>query len=183
AVAAGTPCADDGQQCTLDQCDASGTCSHPAAPDADGDGVCDDADPCPHGVALRSARVKVGRFDTPGSDDRLNVRGDVTPPGSIDPVASGVRLMLESAAGPYLDVTVPGGAYDSVTRTGWKAMPGKFTFRSPTPVAGAVRAVHLKMPASTPGQFRVAVTGMGGTFATTTLTAPVVVRVMLDPPA
>jgi len=182
AVAAGTPCPDDGDQCTLDQCTADGTCSHPAAPDADGDGICDDADPCPHGVALGAARLKVGRFTTPGGDDRLNVRGEVTPPGSIDPVTTGVRLLLDAPGGSYLDVTVPGGAYDPGTRTGWKVMPGKFTFRSPTPVGGAVRAVQLKMSAATPGEFRVAITGRGGTFATTPLTAPVVARVMLDPP-
>lgn len=42
AEPAGDPCADDGNPCSLDQCDASGTCTHPTG----GAAPCDDWDPC-----------------------------------------------------------------------------------------------------------------------------------------
>src|SRR5262249_44154801 len=42
--AAGTPCADDGNQCTADSCNATGTCTHPPA-----SGPCDDGNPCTTG--------------------------------------------------------------------------------------------------------------------------------------
>jgi hypothetical protein len=39
---AGTPCADDGNPCSLDVCDGLGTCTHPTG----GQAACDDGDPC-----------------------------------------------------------------------------------------------------------------------------------------
>lgn len=40
---AGTACDPDGDTCTLDECDGAGACSHPSAPN---DTTCDDGDPC-----------------------------------------------------------------------------------------------------------------------------------------
>jgi hypothetical protein len=39
---AGTPCADDGNPCSLDVCDGQGTCVHPTG----GQAACDDGNPC-----------------------------------------------------------------------------------------------------------------------------------------
>lgn len=43
----GTPCADDGNPCSLDVCDGLGTCVHPTG----GQAACDDGDPCTVGDA------------------------------------------------------------------------------------------------------------------------------------
>ncbi len=37
----GSPCANDGNSCTSDACNALGVCSHGPTPDTDGDGICD----------------------------------------------------------------------------------------------------------------------------------------------
>ncbi len=190
---AGLPCLDDANACTTDVCDAAGVCTHPALPDADGDGLCDALDECPQGVALTSARVKIGRFSTGPGDDRLAVRGQltlpvpITPP--IDPVSHGVRLLIRDAAGgsaggAFLDVTVPAGAYSESTGTGWAVKGGsRFLFRSPQPVGGAVRAVRLQLPPTIPGRVRVAITGTEGSFVSGVFALPPRVTVLLDPPA
>ncbi|MHC4796489.1 MAG: S8 family serine peptidase [Planctomycetota bacterium] len=43
----GTPCTDDGDVCTYDECNGAGTCVHPDI-DTDGDGVADCIDNCPN---------------------------------------------------------------------------------------------------------------------------------------
>jgi hypothetical protein len=61
AVEAGTPCSDEGNQCTNDQCDGSGTCDHPNKPD---DTPCDDSDPGTVDDTCQSGMC-VGRTRTP----------------------------------------------------------------------------------------------------------------------
>jgi hypothetical protein len=61
AVDAGTPCSDEGNQCTNDQCDGSGTCDHPNKPD---DTSCNDGDPGTVNDTCQSG-LCVGRTRTP----------------------------------------------------------------------------------------------------------------------
>jgi len=182
-LAAGTPCPDDGQVCTTDACDAGGTCTHTLV-DVDGDGVCDVFDACVDGVALTKARLKVGRYGTPPGDDRLTVKGDMTPPPNppLDPIADGLRLVLrDSPDGVFLDVTLPPGAYSAATRTGWKVRGTGFDFVTPQVVGGAVKAAHLRRPASLPGVVRVAISGKGGSYVTGLVTPPLEVSVVVGP--
>src|SRR5437762_710967 len=102
--ASGSSCTADANPCTDDVCNATGTCTHTLV-DVDGDGVCDVFDACVDGVALTKARLKVGRYGTPPGDDRLTVKGDITPPPNppLDPIADGLRLVLrDSPDGVFL---------------------------------------------------------------------------------
>src|SRR5439155_134576 len=133
----------------------------------------------PTTCAMRPARAR-----TPPGDDRLTVKGDITPPPNppLDPIADGLRLVLrDSPDGVFLDVTLPPGAYSVATRTGWKVRGTGFDFVTPQVVGGAVKAAHLRRPASLPGVVRVAISGKGGSYVTGVITPPLEVSVVVGP--
>ena len=108
---------DPGEDCDGGACPASCCLA-----DADGDAWCDAVDPCAapsivDRVRLQAIRGRGGRI----LGGKLRVSGTVTLADSlgpaVDPVAHGVRLL----AGDTLDVTVPAGAYDPATKSGWLA--------------------------------------------------------------
>src|SRR5579885_3592940 len=76
-------------------------------------------------IIAPKAKLVLKGFNRPPGQDRLVFKGVVsglptTPP--LDPVTSGIRLLIEGAngTGNVLDVTVPPGAFSSTTGTGWK---------------------------------------------------------------
>ncbi|MFN8641228.1 MAG: hypothetical protein U0802_06045 [Candidatus Binatia bacterium] len=153
--------------------------------DGDGDLLGDACDPCTGSGDLRDALLQVRKLDTPGGDDRLTLRGALTlslpiaPP--LDPVAKGLRLLIQTGASPAVDVTLPPGAYSSATQSGWKrnASATKWSYRHPTGVQGVTRAgVKLRDAAS--GLVTLTVSGRDGTYPVTPL--PPTVTVVLDPP-
>lgn len=94
AANAGGTCAQDGDICTNDVCDGSGTCTHPTSPDTDGDGTCDAVDLCTSTATLDDARAIVAGFTTPPiPDDRFSTR---------------VRMILAAAPNPPLDPSQSG---------------------------------------------------------------------------
>src|SRR5207253_10199292 len=84
------------------------TTTLPPCPDADGDGVCDGADNCPADPnpdqadgdgdgrgdvcdpctdqgQIGKTKLTIGGLSTPPGDDRLKVRGEITPPFPFSP--------------------------------------------------------------------------------------------------
>lgn len=110
----------------------------PGDPDTDGDGVPDPCDACVGGPPAVKPRLQV-------STDKLRVSGRAQISGSaLDPVATGLRLLVTTAAGgTYLDVIVPRGSL--LNGTGWRTVKSGWRFSAPAPVAGAVSAVTLKL--------------------------------------
>lgn len=93
--------------------------------DRDEDGPGDACDPCTNlfGIVAERPRALATRLTRPAGAQKLVLSGRFlpfppTPP--ITPVASGVRVLVEDSGGLRLDATVPGGAYDSDLRSGWK---------------------------------------------------------------
>ena len=142
--------------------------------DTDGDAVCD-AD-CLAPAPMVGPKLKIGRQLTPPGDDTLSFKGQMTIPVSptLDPVTNGATLIVDDASGRVImDVVVPSGAYDPVTRTGWSVTGGgvTFTYRNPAGLAGITK-VKVKRITATPGLVQFTVKGRRGGYVTNGVVLP-----------
>lgn len=133
---------------------------------------------------LTDARLRIAKLDTPPGDDVMTLDGRVRvrPEPAIDPLVDGVRLRIDQA-GPVgtHDVIVPGGAFDRVTKRGWKAASNGRSWRYRGDGSnGGVRKVAVTGDPAT-GVFRVKVSAKGGDWSVDAA-APIAVTVMLDAP-
>jgi uncharacterized delta-60 repeat protein len=141
----------------------SSTCPADVADsDSDGDGVCDAVDLCVGGASIDDVRLRARNYATLAGDDALRLHGRIAFAASVplDPAATGLHLALRDASGVSFDITVPGGS-------GWttRSRGGRTTwsFRSATPVGGAVTKLRLRRDAG--GSLAVVVSGTRGSFA------------------
>ena len=197
----GTPCTDDGNLCNADVCNGSGTCTHPALPDTDGDGICDAQDPCiniagAHDFldAPRPKLVvsKIGSDTTPGND-KLTLSGQFLLPlgasfSQLHPDTNGARIVIKNAARvTRLDVTLPAGAYAGAHGRGWKpnrkATTWTYADHTDSPVAGIVKMTIAAVGDPTSRQVSVKVTAKKGTYSVVPGDEPLSVTVVLGGPA
>lgn len=92
--AAGEACPDEGDVCTADTCDGGGACIHTPLPDTDGDGTCDAADFCTSTATIDGARAVLVGLTTPAIDD--------------DDFTLRTRMMLAAAPNPPIDPSQTG---------------------------------------------------------------------------
>ena len=146
---------------------------------------------CAAGTAVGEPTITIGRLGTPPGDDRLTFRGDVTPPRpftpALDPVAVGVGIQVSEAnGGRVIDVRVPGGAYDRVTKAGWIASPAhgswKYANRSAAPPAGITGVTIKDLAAKHRDAVHVTVVGKRGAYAVDPAALPLTGLLVLDPP-
>jgi parallel beta-helix repeat protein len=151
--------------------------------------------PCPAtcevGGAFAKPSLVVRRLDTPPGDDTLWFRGEFLVPHpftpALDPVALGVAIVIEDSAGTrVLDVTLPGGAYDPVTRVGWKVASGgtrwRYVNRSATPPGGITTLALKDRSRRQPGLIRVKLRGKRGAYPVDATALPLTGALILDPP-
>src|SRR5262249_8398073 len=94
----------------------------------------------------------------------LSFRATVTAPTPppVDPAANGLRVRLSEASGaPILDVQVPAGTYDPVTRSGWRPRHAAIEYHDGVGSTPIRRAKVLPLP---PGTSRVVVRTRKATF-------------------
>jgi ELWxxDGT repeat protein len=129
-------------------------------------------------------RLRITRLGPPAGDDRLTFTGMLTLPdgltlADVNPLVEGLSLILNDAAGTLLGVTLPAGAFDPDTRTGWKVnLPGTrwtYTNRSATPPGGIFKARVLDKSTLGPGLVKVVLKGKDGDYPATAAAAVSVV--------
>jgi hypothetical protein len=132
----------------------------------------------------------IRKLDTPPGDDKLIFRGKATLPvpfnPPLDPLANGVRLLIDHTAGSVLDITIPGGAFVYPPGIGWKVNRRGtrwiYRNRSLTPVGGIIKILIKDRSATTPGLVQFVVRGKAGAYVVTPTNLPVTGRIVLHPP-
>jgi hypothetical protein len=173
---AGAPDADgDGYPDTADACP---TVSDPEQRDSDADGVgdaCEGSEEC--AAAVADAKLTVTKLQTPPGDDGFRWSGTLAPLAGAapDPLAGGVRVVVADASGAtLLDVTVPPGAFDKATKTGWKVKRTTWTWQ------GALGGLtKVKLAGTTPGALKLTVTAKGAAFPSGPA-LPLLARLVVD---
>ena len=181
----------DGDSDTV--CDAIDNCDTIANTDQannDSDSFGDACDPCTNIVPTVPSKTKLilSKLLAPTTDDKLNFKGFFTAvPNSptVDPVTNGLRVLVSDSLGNTpIDVTIPGGAYNPVTKIGWKVNGSGTAWKyknSTSPVNGLYKA-QLKAYSSTPGKYKFAVKGKNGNYAVNTANLPLKGTLVIDVP-
>lgn len=127
-------------------------------------------------VATTTAKLTVKKVVAPPGDDKLTFKGSFTlvdPVSSVlDPVLNGVALRLTDTSGVVLYVEIPGGGYDTATKTGWKldGTGTKWTYvnRTATPPGGITKAILADKSANAPGLATFKFRGKNGSYGVST---------------
>jgi hypothetical protein len=184
----GLPDTDSDAVCdALDNCDVI---ANPSQTNADADALGDACDPCTNLVPTGQEKVKLTltKLLAPANDDKLTFKGFFTSvPGTptIDPVTKGLRVLItESTGATPVDVTIPGGAYDAGTKTGWRVNGSgtAWTYKGPGTTTNGLQKAQLKTIPSTPGKYKFSVKGKNGSYPINAANLPLVGTIVIDVP-
>jgi hypothetical protein len=134
-------------------------------------------------VAATGAQLKLTKLATAPGDDGLAFKGSfIRPTGmtiaDVNPLAHGLRVMLDDATGTVLDQTLAAGAYDLLARAGWTVNKAgtKWTYKyksNTVPAPGGIVKVSLQdQNAKQPGLMKFTVKGKGGSYVATPPVVP-----------
>jgi hypothetical protein len=105
---------------------------------------------------------------------------------TLDPITRGLRIIMsDSLDGEVIDVRLPGGAYSSTVKAGWKGGATGWNYANGgqvLPLLQGITKVSLRGRASQPGVYSVAITGKNGSYAIQPGGLPVTVTVVMNPP-
>jgi hypothetical protein len=178
-------------------CDPTDNC--PVTPnagqeDSDGDTTGDACDICTNTLPSYADRGKVilGKLLTAPGDDTAKIKGRCIPfqeTPTIDPVANGMRLVMQDAQNNTpIDVTLPGSAYDTVTKSGWKVhtFPTGMTAQyknagTVVPLINGIKKLKFVLKSGI-GITKFSAVGKNGSYPVGPLGSPVKVTLIADPP-
>jgi len=130
-------------------------------------------------------QLNVGKLANALPDDTLRFSGGLTlPPGpQISPLLHGLRVQVVDTVGTILDVTLPPGAYDKTTKTGWQVnrTATQFNFKFPGGFQG-ITSAKLQTDSKRPNGWKVSVQAKNGTFPVLANRLPLEVTVVVDLP-
>ena len=141
--------------------------------DGDGDGLCDAVDPCTNveGITVRKPFLRQRKVQVAGDQStRFFFVGTLTVPTDppIDPMSNGIRLVVRNPAEDPLgtvtiDVTLPPGAFDSVTDRGWSvSSSGTYLYRDEHGMYAHILRALVKPLDS--GELKISVFGQNGSY-------------------
>ncbi len=174
-------------------CDAIDNCDlnpNPGQENGDSDALGDVCDPCTNIVptAAEKQKLTITKLLAPPNDEKLTLKGFLTSvPNSplVDPLTNGLRVLLTDNLGvTSVDVTIPGGAYDAGTKTGWKVNGAgtSWTYKGPGTGTNGLQKAQLKAIPSTPGKYKFNVKGKNGNYPVNTSALPLVGTIVIQTP-
>ncbi|MBI1827442.1 MAG: hypothetical protein HYR83_13775 [Planctomycetes bacterium] len=112
----GTPCTDDGNECTNDACNGSGSCMHPSKPDGSACGSpantdCDNPDTCNKGVCVPNFEPNGTPCTDDGkicTEDACDGEGNCTH-DALDPCPCESNVVIDKCDTGVCDQTLPDG--------------------------------------------------------------------------
>ncbi len=185
------PDADSDTVCDLiDNCD---TIANPGQENDDTDPLGNACDPCTNSVPTGQNKVKLTltRLLAPANDDKLSFKGfftDVPSTPTIDPVMNGMRIIISDSAGNQpVDITIPGGAYNTGTKAGWKVNGSNtvWLYKNPgtvIPLVNGITKMQLKKQSSPAGTYKFTVKGKNGNYPVNPVNVPLIGALMIDVP-
>jgi hypothetical protein len=194
------PCPVDAVQPDTDSdtfCDPIDNCPNtpnPGQEDTDGDDAGDVCDICNNVLPSFADRRKVivTKLLTPPGDDRAKIKGRCVPfkeTPTIDPAGNGMRLVMQDKNGVFvLDASIPGGAYDTVQRAGWKThtFPTGMTAQyknagTVVPLVAGITKLKFVLKNGV-GITKFTATGKNGSYSVSPGEEPIKVTLIADPP-
>ena len=149
----GTACPDDGDLCTQDLCNATGTCTHPVAP----------SPICVTPTVAKRARLLLQTVPPEHNRDEFRWgRGPVVPLTDFGNPGGGelTRFCVYDQTGPDSYALALRGSPSVSGGGAWKATPTGWTFKSKAGAPDGITGVTLKAGAA-PGKAKVRVTAKG----------------------